>query len=286
MDMFSIAGLRKSVRNFTKKTFDENTKKEIIDFFAKCEKFDESIKTEVKFFDKKDLPEEAENNGGYNGFLIEAPYYIAVYSEKKTCFIENAGYMGENIIFKLTSMGIDSCWITLKQDYVISQPDSKMRLTGLIAAGYGAKFKNPKIINKMIWGKGYDNLKVVNIDTDNKARKEVTEIVYMNEYGNNITMDELSSSGIEEGFYAARHAPSALNRQPWRFILDNEFVVLVIKKDEYTNIYEAKIDAGTVMFNFAAVITERVFKIKWVVGKPEKNYKIPDDCVIAAYCHI
>ena len=138
----------------------------------------------------------------------------------------------------------------------------------------------------MIWGKGYDNLKVINIDTDNKARKEVTEIVYMNEYGNNITMDELASSGIEEGFYAARHAPSALNRQPWRFILDNEFVVLVIKKDEYTNIYEAKIDAGAVMFNFAAVITERVFKIKWIVEEPEKEYKIPNDCAIAAYCHI
>ncbi len=286
MDMFSIAGLRKSVRNFTKNKFDDSTKKEIEDFFTVCEKLDETIKTDIKLFERKDLPEEAEKNGGYNGFLIEAPYYIVIYSERKTCFIENTGYMGESIIFKLTSMGIDSCWITLKQDDVIRLPEDEIRITGLIAAGYGEKFKNPKIINKMIWGNGYDNLKVVKLDTDNKSRKEVTEIVYMNEYGNNITMDELASSGIEEGFYAARHAPSSLNRQPWRFILDNEFVVLVIKKDEYTNIYEAKIDAGTVMFNFAAVISERVFKIKWLAEEPNKEYKIPDDCVIAAYCHI
>ena len=48
MDMFSIAGLRKSVRDFTKKSFDENTKNEILEFFTKCERLDESIKTEIK----------------------------------------------------------------------------------------------------------------------------------------------------------------------------------------------------------------------------------------------
>ena len=79
MDMFSIAGLRKSVRDFTKKSFDENTKNEILDFFTKCERLDESIKTEIKLFDKKDLPKEAEENGGYNGFLIEAPYLSLIH---------------------------------------------------------------------------------------------------------------------------------------------------------------------------------------------------------------
>ena len=40
MDMLSIAGLRKSVRNFTQKSFDENTKTEILNFFTKCERLE------------------------------------------------------------------------------------------------------------------------------------------------------------------------------------------------------------------------------------------------------
>ena len=63
-------------------------------------------------------------------------------------------------------------------------------------------------------------------------------------------------------------------------------MVLVIKKDEYTNIYEAKIAAGAAMFNFAAVVSERLFVVKWQMGDINRNYSIPEDCVIAAYCGV
>ena len=66
-----------------------------------------------------------------------------------------------------------------------------------------------------------------------------------------------------------------MNRQPWRFILDGGTVALVIKKDEYTNIYEAQIAAGAAMLNFAVVISERIFDVKWEMGRQILNTIFP-----------
>ena len=238
MDMATLADLRKSVRNFTDTPIDEKSIQELTDYFETCKKLKDDIKTKTVIVKKDDLPDEIKDIGGYNGFLIEAPYYILIFSERKSHFIENAGYIGEDIILKMTDMGIDSCWITLKEEKVLEKPEAEMRVTGLIAAGYGGKYRNPKLINKMIWGNGYDNLKIQKLETDNEVRMDLLDMVFIGDYGNKAEIDDLINSGIAEAFYAARRAPSALNRQPWRFILDRDVVVLVIKKDEYTNIYE------------------------------------------------
>ncbi len=283
MDMSTLTMIRKSVRNFTDKPIENIA--EVEQIFKYCESLDSKIKTEINIVDKRDLPNKIKNISGYNGYLIDAPNYILIYSEMKPHFIENVGFIGENIIIKLTDMGIDTCWLTIKEEEVVKEPETKLRLTGLIAAGYGGKRKNRKVINKMLWGKGYDNLEVKYTDTDNALKNALVDIVYMGDYGEKATPDDIINSGLYEALCSACHAPSALNRQPWRFIIDGGVVSLIIKKDAYTNIYEAKINAGAVMFNFLAVVKERLFNAEWKMGAKNK-YNIPDDCVAVAYCEI
>ncbi|MCQ4726259.1 nitroreductase [Anaerotignum faecicola] len=284
--MLTLTDLRKSVRNFTDKPIDENKLQEITDYFKKCRRIDKSIKTEIMIIKKSGLPKDIKEIGGYNGFLIEAPYYILIFSEKKPYFIENVGYIGEDILLKLTDMDIDSCWMTLKEEKVVEEGD-KMRITGLIALGYGERIKKiSKLKNMFISKYGNGDLEAPKPGTDNEIRMDILDMVFMGDYGKTASYDELTATGLSEGFYAARRAPSALNRQPWRFILDGGTVALVIKKDEYTNIYEAQIAAGAAMLNFAVVISERIFDVKWEMGAADFKYNIPDDSFIIAHCRV
>ncbi len=286
MDMVDLVNLRKSVRSFSDKTIEAEKLKSLREFFKSCRHIDDSIKTKTELVEKNSLPNDISSTAGYNGIMIEAPYYVIIFSENKPYFVENAGYMGEDIILKLTEMGIDSCWITLEQDYVFNNTKNNMNVCGLIAVGYGDNTGKKDVFNRIVYENGYKNLESKKLETDNKTRMDLIDIVYFNDYGNKSTMDRILETGIQDGLFAAREAPSALNRQPWRFIIDGEHLVLVIKKDEYTSIYDAKIDAGAVMFNFASVISERLFNVKWTMGSPNKKYNIPEDCVIVGYCGI
>jgi len=80
-------------------------------------------------------------------------------------------------------------------------------------------------------------------------------------------------------------APSTKNRQPWRFMYDNGIVVLAVRKDESTNEYEEKIDAGIVMLYFKLIVDSTLFNVAWKLGKTEKEYEIPSDYSIVAYCN-
>ena len=66
-------------------------------------------------------------------------------------------------------------------------------------------------------------------------------------------------------------APSTLNRQPWRFIIDGGKVVLVVKNDDFTNNYERGIDAGIAMLYFGLIVDTTMFDSKWSVENIEKD---------------
>ncbi len=46
--------------------------------------------------------------------MIDSPSYIIILSDIKDNYIENSGYIGESIIFKVTELGIGSCWVTFE----------------------------------------------------------------------------------------------------------------------------------------------------------------------------
>ena len=81
-------------------------------------------------------------------------------------------------------------------------------------------------------------------------------------------------------------APSTLNRQPWRFIIDGGQVVLAVKKDDFTSEYERRIDAGIAMLYFGLIVDITMFDSKWSVDEINKDYKIPSDYDIVGYCNI
>lgn len=48
--------------------------------------------------------------------MIGAPCYLVILSEAAEHAGENAGYMGEDLVLKLSDMGLDSCWLTFTDE--------------------------------------------------------------------------------------------------------------------------------------------------------------------------
>ena len=269
MDYKSLISNGKSVREFKNKKISEKYFKEIEDYINNSKKLLPKINFELKIFNKEDVYSKLQNIAGYNGHMIEAPHYVIILSQVENGYIENSGYIGERLILKSRSLDIDSCWVTFDDSDKIKERlniSSDKEVTAIIALGYA---QNAKLKSK----RGSDRL-------------GIEEIVYMNKWGNNASIDELEERGLLDAFSYARMAPSTLNRQPWRFIIDGGKVVLAVKNDDFTNNYERGIDAGIAMLYFGLIVDTTMFDSKWSVENIDKDYKIPSDYEIVGYCNI
>lgn len=134
-----------------------------------------------------------DNIGGTAGlkgrFRLEAPYYILLSSELKTGYLENAGYLMQQIALYLTEKGIGSCFQgSLKPGIVLK---SKLNGDYCLGLAFGSYHKET--------------------DRDKKRTKRLDEkqmVVYKEEV----------PDSIRRIVRAARWAPSAYNKQPWRLV--------------------------------------------------------------------
>jgi nitroreductase len=261
---------KKSVREFKNKEIKESDFNKIKEYVKNSKKLSPEIKIDIKTINKDVGYSKLNKIAGYNGHMIEAPNYIIILSEVKDGYIENSGYIGENLILKARDLGIDSCWVTFEDSSLIKERleiESDMDVTAIIALGYGEVAKSKS-------------------SNSESNRIGLDKIVYLDEWGNSTSIDVLEERGLLDAFSFARMAPSTLNRQPWRFIIDGGNVILAVRKDEFTSEYEEKIDVGIVMLYFGLIIDTTMFDLKWVIGNVNKDYKIPKDYYIAGYCNI
>ena len=273
----------KSVRIYKKEEVDADLLKELKQYYEQGKRLVDDIETEVIRKSRDEVFEQLKDCAGYNNRMIEAPHYLIFLSEEKEHYIENAGYRTQDIMLKAWSLGIASCWITFEDGEIIKKKlgiYSDKKLAALIALGY----EEPQC--KVLYEKGkYNTSSNVKIIDDNTSeRLGIRDLVFSKEWGKKADPDELVNYGLLEGFFYGILAPSYKNRQPWRFIVDNGTVVLAVKKDIYVTDYEEKIDTAVIMLYFDAIIESTLYDITWKFGKPEKDYKVPCDYEIAAYC--
>jgi len=287
MDYKNLIKKIKSVRDYKKTSVSPEILDELKHFYKNEKKLIENIEVEVFVKSKDEVCEQLKGLAGYKEKMIEAPHYLIVLSEDKDYNIENTGYIFENVMLKAYELGVGSCWITFKDGDAIKKNlmiDSDKKLTAIIALGYDDN--KSKIVYENVSNYNPSKANIKKIEDNISDRLGVEDIVFIKEWGRQATVDELSNRGLLDGFYYGRLAPSTLNRQPWRFIVDDEVVVLAIRKDDYINSYEDKIDSGIVMLYFESIIDNTLFDVTWNLGKPGKVYNVPDDFLIVGYCNI
>lgn len=275
----------KSVRLYKKEEVDPNLLKELKQYYEHGKRLIDNIESEVIIKQRNEVFKQLKDSAGYNKRMIEAPNYLIFLSEDKDHYLENAGYRVQDIMLKAWSLGIASCWISFKDGEDIKNKlgiKSDKKLAALIALGYEDAHNKVLYDNVSEYNPSKATVKIVEDNTT--ERLGIRDLVFMKEWGEKADPDELVNYGLLEGFFYGILAPSYKNRQPWRFIVDKGTVVLALKKDIYVTEYEEKIDTAVIMLYFDAIIESTLYDITWKFGKPEKDYGVPDDYRIVAYC--
>jgi len=278
---------RKSVRDYKKKTVPQKLIDDLLQFSEEADKLIPGIDTELLVKDKSHVYLQLQETAGYQGIMIEAPHYLILLSQKKGYYIENAGYLGEKISLKALDLGVNTCWITFPDSEKVKKRlflNTDKEIVAIMALGYDAN-KN-KVVNTTNVGDNYSKSQLKIVKNNISTRCKIEEIVYIKEWGHNATYEEIKNRGLLDALNYARLAPSTMNRQPWRFILDGEKVILTIRDDENIGEYDEKIDAGISMLFFESIVDRTLTDVDWVMDIPDKDYKIPEEYKVVGYCNI
>ncbi len=169
---------------------------------------------------------------GHYGRVNGAPSYIAFIGEMNSRLVQEAiGYLGEGIILEATALGLNTCWVggffrrdTVGEQIRLSKIEQVLAITPL---GYAPENKdlNEKILSGFV---------------KSRRRKPLAELV----------SGQVTAPWMEKSLEAARQAPSAQNRQPWRFRFEKSAVVVSEDRAKSSSSISKRLDCGIAMLHF------------------------------------
>lgn len=241
---FNAVRKRKTVRNFLPASLKEKDEKKFKEFLEELNDRYHGIRVG---YVQEGFQEVAKGFIGSYGKIAGAESYLVCLAEKNTPYKnEKVGYIGEAAVLEAVSMGIATCWVTgtYKKENVAKQIEIKDNesIKSVIALGY-AKDKE-KISEKLI--------KTIVSSEDRKP------------------LDELCKDGVDENWpewvktalETARLAPSAINRQPWRFRVEDDGIVVYLA-DEKGDKDSKKLDCGISMLHLEVGALYSKVKGEW-----------------------
>jgi len=296
MKMLKVVEKRKSVREYKMTDLDERTLETVVNFTKEIPVIDQNISVELRFIiDGEGIAEKLEGVSGYHGKMIKAPHYFAVYADKNIESYKYAGYAGEWVVLNAAKLDLGTCWVESgdsdKAKEIVGY-DTDKELVAFIAIGWPSNDTNLSAIYNAsdinsassLTDRGYPNVKTGLGSEKESPRMAITEFVYLKEWEKTLAYDELNQRGLDEAFFYMRLAPSWGNRQPWRFILDGEKIVLAVKDDAALNEQVENIDAGIAMLYFEVAMHDLGISGSWKLDVENKeSYKVPSDYFVVGY---
>lgn len=166
MDLASQIYIRKSCRNYSD---DEIDMAPIHEFISNAMPLDDSICYRYKIFTREEVNIRTR---------WSAPYYLALFSEKKNLHQENIGFIFQQVSLFMQSIGIGSCWVGLAS----------------------LKQKDPEFVIMIAFGKSED----ISRDISAFRRKKLSEISDMSD--ERLIPAQLAPSAINSQPWHFRHS--------------------------------------------------------------------------------
>lgn len=168
---------------------------------------------------------------GSYGKIENAPGYIAFIGNMSSSRVQEAvGYTGEGIILEATALGLGTCWVggffrpeAVKNQIPINENERVLAITPV-----GIPLDSFSFKEKLMTGFGFMH-----------RRKSLDDMV--------IGMPK--KEWMKKALEAARLAPSAVNRQPWRFILGDNTIAVRPDKVRKTDKISRRLDCGIAMLH-------------------------------------
>jgi len=171
---------------------------------------------------------------GSYGKVKDAPAFIAFIGDMDSASVqEDVGYTGEGVILEATALGLNTCWVAgfFKPESVASLVEIKSneRVLAVTPVGYARRFES--LEEKLMTGFGRTHQRLPISKLMNKMRN-----------------DELPE-WIRASIQAARLAPSAVNRQPWGFDVQNGSITIYTRTGGPEFNVSKRLDCGIAMLH-------------------------------------
>ncbi len=171
---------------------------------------------------------------GSYGKIKGAPAFIAFIGDMDSAYVqEELGYTGERIILEATALGLNTCWVAgfFKPESVSSLVEIKSneRVLAVTPVGYARRFES--LEEKLMTGFGRTHRRV-----------PISRLV------GSLTQDSLPE-WMRASIQAARLAPSAVNRQPWGFHVEDNSITVYVRTGGPEFDVSKRLDCGIAMLH-------------------------------------
>jgi len=189
---------------------------------------------------------------GRYGKIKDAPAFIAfIGNMDNACVQEAVGYTGEGVILEATALGLDTCWVGgfFKRDGVASQMDIKSneKILAITPVGYARRFES--LEEKLMTGFG-------------RTHRRVS----ISKLSSGMTLDS-APDWIKISIQAARLAPSAINRQPWGFHVEDDGITVYVRTSGPEFSVSKRLDCGIAMMHIELGALSCGIRGKWEIPK-------------------
>lgn len=166
------------------------------------------------FYIVQEKVKDQEKIGTY-GFVKNAPAFFGASTKNSKLELIDFGYLFEKLILDFTALNLGTVW--LGGTFHRSQFESFIKDDLFIPAISPIGYEDSKSISE----------KLIRIAAKSNRRKNIEEFVYMNDFQHALTEDHQKWHHI---FRYVQLAPSASNKQPWRFIVDKNHIHLYLER--------------------------------------------------------
>jgi len=237
MNLYEAISVRRSIREFEKRGIEESLTDMLNRFTKELQPIFPSVPYEFIFHNM-----EREKLVKKGKFCVDAPYYISFLTEDTREGQINAGFLMEQVVLFLTCHGIATCY-----QGNLKFPDSEdagLKELIVVAAGYSTcyLYRDEKEIKRIPLAK---------------------QCLFKEEAGKN----------VRTILKAANLAPSAMNSQPWRFVVYGNRIHIMTKKERFLKKLEKGrfMDTGIALAHMAVAAEELWMDIEWKVLENIQN---------------
>jgi nitroreductase len=192
---------------------------------------------------------------GPYGKIRGAPAFIAFVGDTESPIVqEQVGYMGEGIVLEAEALHINTCWVsgTFRRDATAALIgiDESEEILAVSPVGYAT----PRLSfeEKLMTGFGRTH-----------KRKPLSDLVIGLEQ---TEWPDWTRAALE----SARLAPSAVNRQPWRFHIERDSITVAVDsgKLKRESVQSKRLDCGITMLHIEVAAMHHGVKGSWMFFDP------------------
>ncbi|MFC1916669.1 nitroreductase family protein [Chloroflexota bacterium] len=189
---------------------------------------------------------------GSYGKIKDTPAFIAFSGNMGSAPVqEEVGYTGEGVILEATALGLNTCWVAgfFKPESVAALVEIKSneRVLAVTPVGYARRFESME--EKLMTGFGHTH-----------RRLPVSKLIC------GLGRGELPE-WVRASIQAASLAPSAINRQPWGFDMEDGSIIVYVRSGGPEFSVSKRLDCGIAMLHVEVAAMSYGVRGEWQLLK-------------------